>query len=151
MLREVRIIKSLYTKIKPGTLDYRPTPKQRSTLELLQYMSHASTVTLEGIKIGKMDGEKYQEAMKHTLQMKPEDFPARMDDQAKVMESTLQLLTDNELNEELDLFNMGFKLTRAAWILELVLKSLVGYKMQLFLYIKASGNPDIGTRDLWME
>jgi hypothetical protein len=151
MLRDIRIIKSLYTKIKPGTLDYRPTPKQRSTLELLQYMSHASVVTLEGIKQGKMDTEKYQEAMKHTLQMKPEDFPARMDDQAKAMDSTFLLLTDNELNEELDLFNMGFKMTRAAWILEMVLKSLVAYKMQLFLYIKASGNPDIGSRDLWME
>ena len=148
---EVRILVHLAGKVDRAKLDYRPTPKQRSTLELLQYMSNASTVTLELIKYGKMDTEKYQEAMQHTQQMKPEDFPARMDEQAKAMETTLQSLTDKELKEELDLFNMGFKLTRAAWLLELILKSLVAYKMQLFLYIKASGNPDIGTRDLWME
>ena len=101
--------------------------------------------------MGKMETEKYQEAMKHTHQMNIKEFPARMDEQAKGIESVFQSLTEKELNEELDLFNMGFKMTRSSWILELVLKSLVAYKMQLFLYIKASGNPDIGTRDLWME
>ena len=36
---EVRILLHLADKIEPGMLDYRPTPKQRSTLELLRYLS----------------------------------------------------------------------------------------------------------------
>ena len=33
---EVRILQHLCTKIEPSMIDYRPTPKQRSTLELLR-------------------------------------------------------------------------------------------------------------------
>ena len=39
MLRECDICLHLHTKLGPGTLDYRPTSGQRSTLELLQYLS----------------------------------------------------------------------------------------------------------------
>ena len=34
---EVRILLHLASKIDRAQLDYRPTPKQRSTLELLRY------------------------------------------------------------------------------------------------------------------
>ena len=36
---EVRILVHLAGKVDKSKLDYRPTAKQRSTLELLQYMS----------------------------------------------------------------------------------------------------------------
>ena len=36
---EVRIVLHLATKIDRTRLDYRPTPKQRSTIELLRYLS----------------------------------------------------------------------------------------------------------------
>jgi hypothetical protein len=147
VLKEIRIMQHLYTKILPGTFDYRPTPKQRSMLELMQYLSHSLIVMVEGIKKGKV--ENFQQQMEHTHQMKPEEFPAKMSAQANVVEIILQQMTDEELNEEIDLFSRGMKLSRTLWLFELVLKSMVGYKMQLFLYIKASGNSDIGTRDLW--
>ena len=38
--KEVRILQHLITKIDPKTLDYRPTPKQRSTIELLRYLTN---------------------------------------------------------------------------------------------------------------
>ena len=36
---EVRILLHLVAEVDPAKLDYRPTPKQRSLLELLQYLS----------------------------------------------------------------------------------------------------------------
>src|SRR5688572_28288839 len=36
---EVRILLHLASKIEPAVIDYRPTPKQRSTIELLRYLS----------------------------------------------------------------------------------------------------------------
>ena len=36
---EVRILLHLMTKVDRSKLDYRPTPKQRSTLELLRYLT----------------------------------------------------------------------------------------------------------------
>ena len=37
---EVRILQHLCTKIEPTMVDYRPTPKQRSTIELLRYLTN---------------------------------------------------------------------------------------------------------------
>src|SRR6266487_1405633 len=37
--QEVRILLHLAGKVDPSMLGYRPTPKQRSTLELMQYMA----------------------------------------------------------------------------------------------------------------
>jgi hypothetical protein len=37
--KEVRILVHLAGKVDKSKLDYRPTPKQRSTLELLQHMA----------------------------------------------------------------------------------------------------------------
>jgi hypothetical protein len=36
---EVRILLHLATKVDRSQLDYRPTPKQRSTMALLRYLS----------------------------------------------------------------------------------------------------------------
>ncbi|KND46720.1 MAG: hypothetical protein AB201_02690 [Parcubacteria bacterium C7867-006] len=49
---EVRIIKNLAKKIPEGTMDYRPTPVQRSTLELLQYLSISGAGTMKAILTG---------------------------------------------------------------------------------------------------
>ena len=37
--KEVRILLHFVTKIDPDVLDYRPTPQQRSTIELLRYLT----------------------------------------------------------------------------------------------------------------
>ena len=37
---EARILLHLCSKIDPSILDYRPSPKQRSTIELLRYLSN---------------------------------------------------------------------------------------------------------------
>jgi hypothetical protein len=53
---EVRILLHLTTKIDPNQLDYRPTPKQRSTIELLRYLSIMGPGLVPGIKSGEFDG-----------------------------------------------------------------------------------------------
>src|SRR5258705_11287680 len=49
---EVRILVHLASKVDPAKLDYRPTPKQRSTLELLQYMAIMGPTQIALIKAG---------------------------------------------------------------------------------------------------
>ena len=38
-------------------LDYRPTPKQRSTIELLQYLSFMGPELIRAIRAGRFDGD----------------------------------------------------------------------------------------------
>ena len=52
---EVRILVDLAGKVDKSKLDYRPTPKQRSTLELLQYMAIMGPTQVAAIKSGAFD------------------------------------------------------------------------------------------------
>ena len=53
--QEVRILLHLASKVEPAMLDYRPTPKQRSTLELLQHMAIMGPTQLTVIEHGVFD------------------------------------------------------------------------------------------------
>ena len=52
---EVRILLHLISKIEPTTLDYRPTPKQRSIFELLRYLSLMGPMLVKFAKSGAFD------------------------------------------------------------------------------------------------
>src|SRR5262252_9098036 len=52
---EVNILLHLAGKIDRGKLDYRPTPNQRSTLELLQYLTIMGPVLVRAAKAGRFD------------------------------------------------------------------------------------------------
>ena len=49
---EVRILLHLSSKIDRAQLDYRPTPKQRSTIELLKYLSVMGPGLVQAAKTG---------------------------------------------------------------------------------------------------
>jgi hypothetical protein len=53
--QEVRILVHLAGKVDASMLDYRPTPKQRSTLELLRYMAIMGPTQLTVIEQGVFD------------------------------------------------------------------------------------------------
>src|SRR5215510_3809240 len=52
---EVRILLHLAGKVDRTKLDYRPSPKQRSTLELLQYLSFMGPEIMKDIHKGAFD------------------------------------------------------------------------------------------------
>jgi hypothetical protein len=52
---EVRILLHLASKIDRAKLDYRPSPKQRSTIELLKYLSIMGPGLVEAAKAGSFD------------------------------------------------------------------------------------------------
>ena len=52
---EVRILLHLATKIDRAKLDYRPTAKQRSTLELMQYLSMMGPALVQVALAGAFD------------------------------------------------------------------------------------------------
>src|SRR5262245_45088001 len=53
--KEVRILVHLAGKVDPAQLDYRPTPKQRSTIELLRYLSYMGPMLVRYAKAEPLD------------------------------------------------------------------------------------------------
>jgi uncharacterized radical SAM superfamily Fe-S cluster-containing enzyme len=144
---EIRIIKHLATKVLPGTQDWRPTPKQRSILELMQYLSQSAATFTEVIL--EANTGIFQERSEAAKSVTPENFTAAMDAQAEKLKELFAKFDDAELTKEVDLWGSGHPQTKAEYLLNGMLKGMTAYRMQLFLYIKASGREDIGTSDVW--
>src|SRR5262245_51125527 len=66
---EVRILLHLAGKVDQNKLDYRPTPKQRSTIELLRYMVVMGPRLIPAIKAGGFDQAGWQTAVAEANQM----------------------------------------------------------------------------------
>ena len=137
----------MHEKVTPEMLTYRPSEKQRTMLELLQYLSHFAKVEAAAVYQGK--AVDFPSAMKQAYQMPANDFVKRMDEQAEELKTIFSKISDDELAAQVDLFGRGQSQPRALWFLNLILKSLVAYKMQLFLYLKACGVSHISTINLW--
>jgi len=145
--KEVRILLHLATKIDRSQLDYRPTPKQRSTIELLRYLVNMGPMLVKAIKSGTFDVEAWQAA---TAKANAADFDqvlAMIGAQEAEYASLLGPWTDADFRGSIELF--GRTETRAAYLLELVLNGCAAYRTQLFCYLKACGREELSTANLW--
>lgn len=144
---EVRILLHLASKVDRAQLDYRPTPKQRSTMELLRYMTVMGPALIQAAKDGVFDPAKWNAA---EAEANPRDFDqtvAALEAQAAVYADLLGSMTDAEFREEINLF--GTPASRGAFIVNVVLSGCAAYRTQLFLYLKACGREELNTMNLW--
>jgi len=148
---EVRILVHLAGKVDKSKLDYRPTPKQRSTLELLQYMAIMGPTQIAVIKAGQFTraafsaawspAESAAKAMNFdqavsAIQKQSDDYPHLLSD-----------WTEADFRSELDMF--GTKTTRGKLLVELALGGHAAYRTQLFCYLKSCGRDELNTMNLW--
>ena len=144
---EVRILQHLCSKIEPSMVDYRPTPKQRSTLELLRYLTNMGPGLVEGAIKGAFDPAVWTE---RTKAAEARDFKQTVEALATHKDAYAALLgpvTDAQLRETINMF--GNPMSRGAFIVNLVLSGCAAYRTQLFLYLKACGRDELGTANLW--
>src|SRR6187399_2742142 len=88
---EVRILLHLATKIDRGQLDYRPTPKQRSSIELLRYLSFMGPSLIAAGKAGTFDTAQWGAAL---AAADKRDFDQTIDAIAAQAETYATMLTD---------------------------------------------------------
>lgn len=143
---EFRIIKHLAEKIPVDTEGYKPTEGQRTTLELLQYLSTIFGMATKVILAGTTDAYKTLPNLAHETTM--ENFAQKMDAQLADIKATMELFREEDLETVVNLYMMGDK-TKGVYLVENLTKWLGAYKTQLFLYIKSSGNTSLGTSNLW--
>lgn len=144
---EVRILLHLAGKIDRAHLDYRPTPKQRSTLELLQYLTVMGPGLVQAAKVGIFDPAAWTTAERAAKAL---DFDQTLTAIAGHTETYARLLgdmSDADFRAVIEMF--GSKTTRGAFIVNLVLCGCAAYRTQLFVYLKSCGREELTTRNLW--
>jgi hypothetical protein len=141
---EINIIRHLGTKIEPTMLDYRPSEKQRTMLELMNYLGHIVSVGTEVAVVG--NSANYMAFRDNAPKVTLENFDQIMTKQSEEVSAKISAFSDEAMKEEIEFF--GRKTPRADHLLS-ILKWTVAYKMQLFLYLKANGKDELGTMNLW--
>lgn len=145
--KECDICVHLFGKLPEGDTSYRPTPKQRSTLELLRYLAHCgisgSRVMLEGTWDPFHDGEKRMAAMPAS------EFPAAMERQKRELAELFARLSDDQFARQEAKLPTGETVKLGRALLDAPLRWMIGYRMQLFLYAKSAGNHELGTANCW--
>ena len=144
---EVRILLHLAGKIEPAMLDYRPTPKQRSTIELLKYLTVMGPALVEAGVAGAFNPEKWTAADQAAQARNLEQTIAALATHADTYASLLGGVSDADMRVAIEMF--GQKTTRGSFFANSVLAGSAAYRMQLFLYLKASGRDELNTMNLW--
>jgi hypothetical protein len=144
---EVRILLHLAGKLSAESLDYRPTPKQRSSFELLQYLTIMGPALIRAAQTGGFDPAAWTAAEKAAAARNLDQTLAAIGAQKEEYASLLGAMSDADFRTEIDMF--GMKTTRGAFIVNLVLSGCAAYRTQLFLYLKACGREELSTMNLW--
>lgn len=150
--KEVRILLHLAGKVEKSMVDYRPAPKQRSTLELLQYLAIMGPTQIAGIRGGVYDRPTMMALWNPAeVRAKTFDFDQAVAEVGKLAGEYPRLLndwTDADFRSEVNLFGNIF--TRGSMLVNQVLSGHAAYRMQLFLYLKACGREELNTVNLWV-
>jgi hypothetical protein len=144
---EVRILLHLAGKIDRSKLDYRPTPKQRSTIELLQYLTLMGPALVRAAKSGQFDVAAWTEGEKAAAARDFDQTLAAIAAQSDVYAELLADMSDADFRGEIEMF--GAKWTRGSFIVNQTLGACAAYRTQLFLYLKACGREELNTMNLW--
>ena len=144
---EVRILQHLASKVDSSMQSYRPTPKQRSTLELLQYLTIMGPELVKATKAGTFDPASWTVAENRAKAL---DFNGAVAALGKQGEEYARLhadFSDQDFRSEINMFGQAY--TRGGFIVNLVLCGHAAYRTQLFLYLKACGREELSTMNLW--
>jgi hypothetical protein len=144
---EVRILLHLASKIDRSALDYRPTPKQRSTLDLLKYLSIMGPELVKATKAGAFDPAVWtlaeQAAAARDFDQTLAAIAAQSDEYTKLLGD----MSDADFRSEVNMF--GQPTTRGAFLVFFALGGFAAYRTQLFCYLKACGRDELNTMNLW--
>jgi hypothetical protein len=144
---EVHILLHLASKIEPAMLDYRPAPKQRSTIELLKYLTIMGPSLIRAAMSGAFDPVAWTEAETAAAARDFDQTMASLAAQKEIYAQMLGDMSDADFRAEVEMF--GRRTTRGAFIANMALCGSAAYRTQLFLYLKACGREELNTMNLW--
>ena len=143
---DVRIFLHLAGKVTPEMLDYRPTPGQRSMLELVRYHSMMGPTIVEAVIAGRFDEAAWTAAEQTATARSFEGALTALAGHAGWYADAIGKMSDDDLRAEVDVFGVT---SRGAHLVTWVLNGGMAYRMQLFLYLKSCGRSELNTSNLW--
>jgi hypothetical protein len=145
--KEVGILVHLARKLDDTSFHYRPTARQRSSLELLRYLTVMGPALIEAAKNGGFDPAAWQAKVARAETLDIDGVIAALESQKETYAHLLGDWAEEEFRAPLQMF--GNTSSKGAFIVNLVLGGCAAYRTQLFLYLKSCGREELGTLNLW--
>src|SRR5262245_57397851 len=145
--KEVRMLLHLLTKVDRGMLEYRPTPKQRSTIGWARYGFVVGPVLLKSAKAGGFDVALWTSEAKAAEAKSFEQLVETIAAQSDQYPALVNALSDADFRKDIEMF--GNKSSIGFFIVNTVLCTHAAYRTQLFNYLKACGRTELVTANLW--
>lgn len=147
LTHEVNVLRHLITKIDADAVDYRPTPGQRSAIELVRYLVVQGPVLTSAIKAGAFDGAAWGAAQAVADQADLAGLDAMLATHPAWFAEHVGAMSDDDLRGTVELF--AGPMSRGVYLVTLVLANYTAYRTQLFCYLKACGRHELKTSNLW--
>ena len=145
---EVRLVGHLLSKVAPAHLGYRPSASERSTLELVRYISMMGPTIIRWSLANTSEFEIWTKAEAVSKERSFEQAREAIAAQHAEYADLLGAVAEADLRAEVTDFD-GNTTSRGAFLSNLVLAGCAAYRMQLFLYLKASSAPTLNSANLW--
>ncbi len=149
LIHEYQVIQRIVSKLPAGCEDYRISPTQRSTLELLHYLLLLGPGVMHAANDNGFAW--FTENSPNCASVGLADAPVHLDGAIAEMKHLFDGWTDDEFaNRAVSIPNMG-DWTLGTWMLNTACKFVPAYKLQLFHHAKAAGNTGLDTWDAWFD
>ena len=146
MVRDCKIFVHLHSKTPADLQDWRPSPSQRTVMELLRYVAVSPISYLKNYLEPEAGWRDKYLVIGNAVTF--DEFPARMGQTQHEILEFFQEVSAEALIARKVKTPAGEEMPLAQAILNGPLKWLPAYKMQLFLYLKQNGI-QLGTPNLW--
>ena len=135
--------------IEERDLDFRPSAKMRSTLELMQYLTTIGASMLRLFVKNDLTPEEWGKIREYRKGVTRENFKERLDAQMEEILGYMAAITEEDLNtKEVELPSKE-KMILGTALINAPIKWLAVYRMQLFMYLKMNGREEISTKEAW--
>ncbi len=147
--RETKILSHLAGQLEPKHLDFRLTSAQRSTRELLQYLTINAQASTTYYLSGTWDHWDALAAGATAIDLAT--FSGALKSQERAVVRLLAPISDKAWRTRMvkPMSGKGSKLALDVALFETTLSMCIGYRMQLFLQAKAAGLAQLASKDLW--
>lgn len=146
--QEINICKHLHGKLQDSHFEYRPAENMRSTLELLHYLCGCGFVP--GQAVVNDDWEATSGYFERLKSISAAEVPEYLDRQLTDIKTLLDGLSEEDLRDRQVKLPWGPKMALGQALVELTLKFLVAYRMQLYIYAKQAGLGELNTHNCWL-
>jgi hypothetical protein len=149
--RELLLLKRLVaTHVTESDLDYRPSDKTRSVIELMHYMSSLGSIMLRWYIKNDLDKEQWEIIRAEQAKVTLHNFAECIDKQLVDVRAYLDTVTEDDLMTMEVILPWKEKMPLGMAIINGPIKWLATYRMQLFVALKINGKIELATADAWV-